>query len=297
MRTLKALPFFVVAFTAAAWAQTAGNNTNTGSTYIPGTTFQKENPNYPIPNPFYFEGKIDYEKLGITTPANAWEFLQRGMHYQDDLMDIPDAMSDYQSALALNSLTAGTCQLVTTVQVVVNAAAPTVLNPMPCMFTIRLRLAYLLRQSNPAQAVELYGEVLQIDPLRLEVNTMMAEAYVFMAQQATTTGAAMTAYQNAIAAYKAELVLSPVSAAYTALTGDTANNSKVHWELAAVYQTLGQNANAIGELQLYLQATQWHSDVYPWRIPLAQSMINQLQTHLKAPSNSNVNRDKREPRP
>ncbi len=298
MRTRTIFPIFIIALAGTAGAQTTGNNTNTGSAYIPGTTFQKENANYPIPNPFYFEGKIDYEKLGIATPSNAWEFLQRGMHYQDDLMDIPDALTDYQSALAMNSLTGGTCQLVTTVQVVVNAAAPTVLNPMPCMFTIRLRLAYLLRQSNPAQAIELYGEVLQIDPLRLEVNTLTAETYVFMAQQATTTTVAMTAYQNAIAAYKAELVLSPVSASYTALTGDTANNSKVHWELAAIYQTLGQNANAISELQLYLQATQWHSDVYPWRIPLAQSMIQQLQTQLKAPSDSNVNREKkREPRP
>jgi tetratricopeptide (TPR) repeat protein len=293
-RKLLALSFVVVSGTVAA--QNAGPTTTPG-TYVPGVTFQAINPNYPIPNPLYFEGKIDYEKLQITTPSNFWEYLQRGMHYQDDLQDTTDALSDYQTALSLNNLQKGNCQVVTAATLVAGAL-PATLNPPACMFTIRTRLAYLLRESNPTQAIELYGEVLQIDPQRLGINTLMAEAYVFMAQQATTTAAAMTAYQNAISSYKAELALSPVTATYTALTADTANNSKVHWELAAVYQTLGQNANAIGELQLYLQATQWHSDVYPWRIPLAQSMITQLQTHLKAPSNSNVNRDKnREPRP
>jgi hypothetical protein len=29
-------------------------------------------------------------------------------------------------------------------------------------------------------------------------------------------------------------------------------------------------------LQSYLQATQWHSDVYPWRIALANSQIQAL---------------------
>jgi len=296
MRTRELLPIFLLALAGTAVAQTTTGTTTTPGTYIPGTTFQSINPNYPIANPFYFEGKIDYEKLGITTPSNFWEYLQRGMHYQDDLQDTADALSDYQTALSLNNLQKGTCQLVTAATLTGTDTLPATLNPPPCMFTIRTRLAYLLRESNPTQAIELYGEVLQIDPQRLGINTLMAEAYVFVAQQATTTAAATTAYTNAIAAYKAELVLSPVTATYTALTADTANNSKVHWELAAVYQTMGLNANAISELQLYLQATQWHSDVYPWRIPLAQSMITQLQTHLKAPSNSNVNRDKREPR-
>ena len=83
------------------------------------------------------------------------------------------------------------------------------------------------------------------------------------------------AYNSAIAAYQAELALSPVTPQSTALTGDQANNSKVHWELAQVYEALGQNSLAVNELQSYLLATQWHSDVYPWRIALAR---NQIQT-------------------
>ena len=44
----------------AVFAQSGG--------YTPGE-FQSTNPNYPKPNPFYFEGKIDWNLLGITTAA------------------------------------------------------------------------------------------------------------------------------------------------------------------------------------------------------------------------------------
>jgi hypothetical protein len=98
---------------------------------------------------------------------------------------------------------------------------------------------------------------------------------VIEAQQAADPTTQQQAYANAVTAYQAELALSPVTPQSTALTADLANNSKVHWELAQVYEATGQNALAASELQAYVQATQWHSDVYPWRIALAQ---NQIQT-------------------
>ena len=109
---------------------------------MPGVTFQSFNPNYPQPNPFYFEGKIDWDKLGITQPSNAWEYLQRGIHDQDDLNNPTAAIADYQQSLLLNSITGQTCQIVTAATFV-NGVLPSVLNPPPCMFTNRLRLAYL----------------------------------------------------------------------------------------------------------------------------------------------------------
>jgi hypothetical protein len=241
--------------------------------YTPGE-FQSSNPNYPKPNPFYFEGKIDWNLLNITQPANAWEYLQRGMHYQDDLDDVPDATTDYQTSLSMNSLQNQTCQIVTAATLV-NGNVPTSLTPAPCMFTVRLRLGYLQRETNPGSAIELFQEVLQIDPQRLGVNTLIAETYVIEAQQATDPTTQQQAYANAVTAYQAELALSPVTPQSTALTADLANNSKVHWELAQVYEATGQNSLAASELQAYVQATQWHSDVYPWRIALAQ---NQIQT-------------------
>jgi tetratricopeptide (TPR) repeat protein len=249
-----------------------------GATYTPGD-FQSANPYYPIPNPFYFEGKINWDKLGIDQPKNTWEYMERGMHRQDDLGDIQGAIQDYQSSLSMNSLQNGTCQIVTAATMV-NGALPSDLEPAPCMFTVRLRLGYILQGSNPQQAISLFQEVLKIDPLKLGVNTLIGETYMVEAGQTQDVTVQEQAYQNALQAFQAELALSPVTPQTIALTADQANNSRVHWDLAAVYEKLGQSSDAISELQKYLLATQWHSDVYPWRIELAKKQIQQLQAGL-----------------
>lgn len=260
----------------------AAQTTTSSGAFVPGVTYQNFNPNYPKPNPFFFEGKIDWEKLGITQPANAWEYMQQAIHKQDDLGDIPGAIADYQQALDLNSLTKGTCQLVTAATLV-NGVLPSTLNPAPCMFTVRLRLAYLLREDAPETAIALYKEVQQIDPLRLDVSALLGEVYIIEAKEAGTPADSQSAYNNAIAAFNAELALSPVTPDYTALTGDEANNAHVHWSLAEVYEKLNRPADAIHELNLYLKATKWHSDVYPWRIQLAQKKIAMLGKEAAMP--------------
>jgi tetratricopeptide (TPR) repeat protein len=236
---------------------------------------QTSNPNYPKPNPFYFEGKIDWNLLGITQPSNAWEYMERAMHEQDDLNDIPDAIQDYQTAHSMNNVQNGSCQYVTSATLV-NGKLPSQLNPPPCIFTLRLRLGYLLEESDPTQAISLFQEVLKIDPLRLGVNALIGDTYALEAEQSTDPTQQQTDYQNAIQAYQAELALSPVTPKETALTDDQANDAHVHWKLAGIYETLGQNSNAVSEYNQYLLATQWHSDVYPWRIPLAKAKIQLL---------------------
>jgi tetratricopeptide (TPR) repeat protein len=228
------------------------------------------NPNYPIPNPFYFEGKVDYELLGIDTPQNAWEYMQRGIHEQDDLEDTASAIADYRTSISMNSLQNGTCQLVTT------APVPSKLDPPPCMFTVRSRLGYLMLDIDPNEAIRLFQEVLQIDPLRLEINALIGEAYVQLGDAAADSTSKNQFYFNAVASFQAELALSPVTPQGAQLTGDEANNGPVHWELAEVYEKLGQNIDARSELDLYLKATKWHSDTYPWRIVLAQKKIDEL---------------------
>src|SRR5579871_6654872 len=199
MTTLQKAFILLITLVGAAAAQST-------SSYQPGD-FQKSNPNYPLPNPFYFEGKIDWEKLGISQPTNAWEYAQHGMHLQDDLEDTAGAIADYQKSLSMNSLANGTCQIVTKATMV-NGKLPSQLDPPPCMFTVRLRLAYLLRQSSPATAIGLFQEVLSIDPLRLGVNEMMGETYMIEASQAQNNAERQTAWQQAIAAFKAEIALS-----------------------------------------------------------------------------------------
>jgi tetratricopeptide (TPR) repeat protein len=257
--------FFVVLIGATVLSATAQN---------PGL-FQKTNPYYPKPNPFYFEGKVTWEYLQITTPQNFWEFLQRGIYKQDDLHDDAGALADYQTALAGNSLQNGTCQLVRA-STLVNGVLPSTLTPAPCMFTIRLRLGHLLRESDPAEAIRLFKEVLQIDPLRLDTNALIGEVYKEEAEKATDATEKQTDFQHAIDYFTAELAISPVTAAFTAHTGDTANNAHVHWELAEIYEELGMTANQKAELEAYVAATKWHSDTYPWRIALAEERIKTL---------------------
>jgi tetratricopeptide (TPR) repeat protein len=261
-----------VLFAAIAFAQSSTPPQNsTSPNYIPGVTFQLTNPNYPQPNPFYFEGRIDWNLLNITTPSNAWEFAQRGIYKQDDLQDLAGAITDYQQSISMNNLANASCQIVTTA-----IPASGVLNPPPCMFTVRLRLAGLLQQSNPQQAISLYQEVTVIDPLRLGVHAAIAGTYAAMAPTETVPANATADYNQAIAQYQAELALSPVTAFTTGLTADLANNAHVHWALAAIYQALGNSTQQASELNLYLEATQWHSDTYPWRITLAKARLAAL---------------------
>ncbi len=259
-------------FAAIIAAALPGLFGQTTAPYTPGE-FQAANPNYPARNPFYFEGRIDWNLLKITLPNNAWEFAQRGIHEQDDLEDINSAIADYQTSVSMENLPKGTCQVITGT---IPTAIPTTVNPPPCMFTVRLRLGNLLRTSDPTTAVSLFNEVLTIDPLRLGVNALIGETYQSVAEAATDPTVKTTNFALAVAAYQAELKLTPVTALTTQLTGDLANNAHVHWSLATIYKETGASANEGSELNLYLQATQWHSDTYPWRIALAKQRLGAL---------------------
>jgi tetratricopeptide (TPR) repeat protein len=128
-------------------------------------------------------------------------------------------------------------------------------------------------EDTPDVAIGLYQEVLQIDALRLGVNELIGEAYEIKAKKAADEGSKEAFLEKAIEALDAELALSPVTAQYTALTGDKANNAHAHWALAEIYSELGKKVKQAEELQAYLDATQWHSDTYAWRIPLAKARL------------------------
>jgi len=273
-RIFLSIAFGAVATGGATAQQTLTGGVTTGSgPYVPGVTYQSDNPNYLNRNPFFFEGRVDWNLLKITTPTTTWEFVQRGIHNQDDLQDNASAIADFQKAISMNSLSNGTCQIITTAA---GAAPNPSLNPPPCMFTPRLRLAHLIVNDTPDVAIDLYQQVLAIDALRLGVNAFIAEAYEVKAKNATDMASKESFLQSAIAAYKAELALSPVTPAYTALTADKANNAHVHWSLAEIYAELGDTTNEAAELQSYLDATQWHSDTYAWHIQLAQARLAKL---------------------
>jgi tetratricopeptide (TPR) repeat protein len=272
MRPLVIVPSLILA-ASLSFGQSKPQSTNAqGAPYKPGD-FQNGNANYPARNPFYFEGRVDWDLLKITQPSNAWEYAQRGIHFQDDLNDSGSAIADYQQAVSLNSLQNGTCQLITAA----STGFGQKVDPPPCMFTVRLRLANLLEDSDPQTAVGLFQEVLKIDPLRLSVNAMIGETYVKAARRAEDDAARSEAYDHAIQAYQAELNLAPVTAQSKSLTGDEANNAHVHWALAEIYRTIGRDSEQANELDLYLKATKQHSDTYAWRIQLAQKRLQHLR--------------------
>ena len=174
----------------------------------------------------------------------------------------------------MNNLQDQSCQLVT--------AAPTGfgqrINPPPCMFTPRLRIGNLVMTSDPNTALEMFNEVLAIDPLRLGVNAMIGQTYTGLGRSASNTGDQEEFYREAVDAYQAEIALSPVTALSTELTGDEANNAHAHWALADLDGKLGETKDEITELDLYLKATKWHGDTYPWRIQIAQRRMQNLMT-------------------
>jgi tetratricopeptide (TPR) repeat protein len=140
----------------------------------------------------------------------------------------------------------------------------------------------LLLHDDPEESIRLFKQVLDIDPMRLEVNLLIAEAYVVEAEEAADEAAKKTAYQEAIEALDAELAMTP-KVADAGLSPDEANNSHVHWLRAEIYEALEMYPEAIEALRSYLAASRWHSDVLPWRIPLAEKKIVKLEQALEVP--------------
>ena len=125
--------------------------------------------------------------------------------------------------------------------------------------------------------------MLDSDPLRLEVNFLIGEAYEILAEEAESRDEKEQYYQKAIEALQAELALTP-PVNDPSLSPDEANNAHTHWLLAEIYEKQGEYDEAMGALESYLKATTWHSDVLPWRIPLAEKKIEQLRSMMKAES-------------
>ena len=232
---------------------------------------RENNPNYPARNPFYFEGKIDYELLGIDEPADAWEYMQRGIHRQDDQEDERGAIQDYRRGLELNSRENGTCQIITRLPENLNTV-----DPAPCIFTLRLRLGYLLIHDEPEESIGLFREVLEIDPLRLDVHFLIAEAFEFLAEETADKQERTELYLKANEELRAELALTP-PVNDPKLSPDEANNAHTHWLLAEIHEKLDEYDEAIEAFENYLKATRWHSDVFPWRVQLAEKKIEELR--------------------
>ena len=111
------------------------------------------------------------------------------------------------------------------------------------------------------------------NPLRLGINALIAETYEEIATHAKTPEEKQKAYEDAVVFFQAELALSPVTPLSIRMTGDEANNANVHWSLAHIYDDLGKPEDAKKEYDLFLKASKWHSNPYPWRIEIAKKKL------------------------
>ena len=238
------------------------------------------NDNYLRRNPFYFEGRVDWELLNVEgEPSNAFEYMQRAIAHQDE-EDYESAERDYRAALELNSLQNGTCQIVTA-ETLVGGVLPRDLTPAPCIFSLRARLAYLIHKDHPEEAIDIFNEVLEIDPMRLDINLLLGETWEVLGKDRDKAGdhdGAVAAYREAIAAFNAELALTPTPD--SSISADEATDALVHWLLAHLHDELEEYPEALDNYEDYLKATKWHSDVLPWRIPLAEKKVVEIRQLL-----------------
>ncbi len=120
---------------------------------------------------YFFEGKADWQALGIKEPRTGWEFAQRGMYYQDEVHDITAALADYRKAAAME---------------------PELMSPKARMGSI------YLRQGKYDEAIREFQAVSDLDPLKQEVQYRIGQANEGRGD-----------YQSAIRAYHKELELAP----------------------------------------------------------------------------------------
>ncbi len=260
--------------TAQSQAESAGY-TSIASERAHANPQNEANDNYLTRNPFYFEGRVDWDLLNVQgEPADPFEYMQRGINHQDHER-YEEAKKDYRAALSLNSLQNGSCQIITADDLI-NGALPRDLLPAPCIFSLRMRLAYLIIHDDPEESIRLFNEVLDIDPMRLDVNLLIGEAWEVIGERDHYDPVLREqAYRNAIAAFNAELALTPIPD--PSISPDEATDSLVHWLLAHLYEELEEYPEALENFESYLKATKWHSDVLPWRIPLAEKKVEELK--------------------
>lgn len=202
----------------------------------------------PSPQPaepaLYFEAKASWPALGIDEPRTAWEFVQRGMHRQDELEDEAGAIEDYHAAEALDSH----------------------------ILLIHARLGNLhLRRgreklADPAQrasaradleeAVHRYEEVEHEQPHRAGIAARIGEAHHALYE----LGGEASEADAALEAYNRELARSP-------------GHQPTLYAVGMLLRSLGRDDEARPHLERYLDSTERHGDPYPWKRMAVQRLL------------------------
>lgn len=222
---------------------------------------QHENPE------FFAIVKTDWPTLGIAQPRTAWEFVQRGIYYQDDLENEEAGRLDYEHALEL-----------------LEHLAEELDDPsLPERFThIHFRLGPIyLHRGEYERAIEHFEVLLHEDPELEGINREIAIAFVGLGEEAEHEGDHAKAeeyFHEAYEHFEAELE----NGCFTRL-GQLHCNQLTTFEYAEFLlepeveiEGVDQHARARELLENYLMRAVEHCDTYPLRIIEADHLVKEL---------------------
>ncbi len=199
----------------------------------PGAVLAEQNPN---PRHF-FEGRVDWPLLNIAEPRTAWEYTQRGIHFQDDVGNLEAAMADYMRADALERG---------------RSCGPGV-PPVPgrtCLQILHARLANIsLERGDHDRAIAELEFLLEENPLAPGLHFDLAEAHLGKGE-----------LDAAIEAFNAELDIQPCHQA-------------THFELGELLLQRGDEMGGRELLTEYLQQALLHCDSFPFKILKARKLL------------------------
>ncbi len=155
---------------------------------------QHENPE------FFAIVKTDWPVLGIEEPRTAWEFVQRGAYYQDDLEDEEAARLDYEHALEL-------------LEEIAERTGDIALPERLLQVHFRLGPIYLHRHEYE-RAIEHFETLLHEDPELEGINREIALAFEGLAEEALHDGdhdKAEEYFQEAYNHFAIEFDIAPTS--------------------------------------------------------------------------------------
>ncbi len=244
-----------------------------GSVILEGE--QHENP------PFFAIVRSDWLTLGIEEPRTAWEFVQRGIHFQDDLEDEEAARLDYEHALELLEHIAEETGDITLPERLLQAH-------------FRLGPIYLHRHEYEL-AIEHFEVILAENPEAEGPNLEIALAFEGLAEEALHEGDLVHAqeyFQEAWGHFVLEENNAPNSQLLLYDIGEFLLLPEVPdlFEVVQVDPThvelvrdengdpvlLDKEARALDALQRYLARAVEHCDTYPFRILEADKKAREL---------------------
>lgn len=243
-----------------------------GSVIDPGQ--QHENPE------FFAIVKTDWPVLGIEEPRTAWEFVQRGIYYQDELEQEEAARLDYEHAIELLE------------EIAVNLDDIT----LPERFLhVHFRLGPLyLHRGEYERAIEHFEVLLHEDPELEGINREIAVAFEGLAEEALEEGDEEHAeeyFQEAWNHFELEFHNAPTSQILLYEIGHFLQLPEVG-DLHAVDIVnfhaeprldeegnpvlVDKPARALDAYQRYLARAVEHCDTYPLRIMEVQRLAQEL---------------------